>query len=86
MMEAIAGRDDRDRRSLPETGLRYLPLADKDLKGVKVGWTPDLGYAVVDPEVVAGLTAAVGVFESLGAVVEVATLDIEPAGLTFAVI
>ena len=86
MMEVIAGRDDRDRRSLPETGLRYLPLADKDLKGMKIGWTPDLGYAAVDPEVVAGLTAAVGVFESLGADVELATLDLEPPGMTFAVI
>ena len=86
MMEAIAGRDERDRRSLPETGLRYLPLADADLKGIKVGWTPDLGYAVVDPQVVAGVTAAASVFESLGAAVELAMLDLEFPGMAFAAI
>jgi len=86
MMEVIAGRDDRDRRSLPETGPRYLPLADAGLNGVKIGWTPDLGYAVVDPQVVAGVTAAADVFESLGAAVEPATLDLEHPGMAFAAI
>ena len=35
-MEIIAGRDDRDRFSLPETGLRYLPFLGADLKGLKI--------------------------------------------------
>jgi len=86
MMEVIAGRDDRDINSLPETKLEYLPSFKGDLKGLKVGWSPDLGYALVDPEVLAITTTALGVFESLGAEVEDAGLKLENQGRTFTII
>ena len=86
MLEAIAGRDDRDRRSLPETKLKYLPLPEGELKGLKVAWSSDLGYALVDPEVLAVTTSALSVFESLGAAVEEASLDLEHPGAFFGVI
>ena len=69
-MEIIAGRDDRDRFSLPETGLRYLPFLGADLKGLKIAWSRDLGYATVDPQVLKITEAAVKVFNTLGATVE----------------
>lgn len=86
MMEAIAGRDDRDVYSLPETKLEYLPFLQGDLKGVKVGWSSDLSYALVDPEVLAITTTALGVFESLGAEVEDAGLKLDNQGRTFSIV
>ena len=50
-MQVIAGRDDRDRFSLPDTGLRFLPIPNSALKGLRIAWSKDLGYAAVDPEV-----------------------------------
>ncbi|MBI2287476.1 MAG: amidase, partial [Chloroflexi bacterium] len=38
-MEVIAGRDDRDRFTLPDTGLRYLPSLGDNLKGLRIAWS-----------------------------------------------
>ncbi len=61
-MEIIAGRDDRDRFSLAETGLKYRPLLNADLKGLKIAWSRDMGYATVDPEISRITEAAVKTF------------------------
>ena len=86
MMEVIAGRDDRDIYSLPETKIEYLALLGRDLKGLRVGWSPDLGYALVDPQVLAITTSTLCVFESLGADVEDTGLELENQGPVFSVI
>ncbi len=71
-MEIIGGKDDRDRHSLPDTGLSYLPSLTGDLKGIRIAYSPDLGYAAVDPRVKSVTDRAAMVFESLGAAVELA--------------
>jgi len=70
MMEVIAGRDDRDHFSLPDAGLRYLSRLGGDLKGLKVAWSKDLGYAIVDPQVLDVTEVAVKTFANLGCAVE----------------
>ncbi len=75
-MEVIAGRDDRDPSSLPDTGLRYLPFPGTDLKGLRVAWSQDLGYAPLDPQVLKITEAAVKTFTTLGATVEIATPEV----------
>ena len=71
MMSVIAGPDDRDRHSLPKADFDWMDTLAGDLKGLKVAFTPDLGYAVVDPEVRAVAEKAARVFESdLGCTVE----------------
>ena len=82
-MEVIAGRDDRDRYSLPETGLHYLSSLGGNLKGLKIAWSPDLGYAIVDPRVLGVTSAAVGTFETLGAIVEAVTPETKNPRKTF---
>ncbi len=72
-MEVIAGRDDRDLYSLPDTELSYLPLPDADLKGLKIAWSQDLGYATVTPSIVQITQSAVKTFDALGATVEAAS-------------
>ncbi|MFU8796197.1 MAG: amidase, partial [Dehalococcoidia bacterium] len=72
-MEVIAGRDDRDRLSLPETDPRYLRFLDSDVRGLRVAWSKDLGYATVDPQLVRAVEAAVGVFDRLSSGVDEVT-------------
>jgi aspartyl-tRNA(Asn)/glutamyl-tRNA(Gln) amidotransferase subunit A len=52
-LDVAAGPDDRDRQSLPAVGYRYEDVIETlDVRGLKALWSPDLGYAVVEPEVV----------------------------------
>jgi aspartyl-tRNA(Asn)/glutamyl-tRNA(Gln) amidotransferase subunit A len=51
MMSVIAsGPDDRDRRTIPNN-VSWMEAFKGDIKGLRVAWTPDWGYAQVDPEV-----------------------------------
>ena len=57
-LDVTAGPDDRDRVTLPPAGVRYEEAIEAlDVSGLRVGWSLDLGFAVVDPEV-AELTRA----------------------------
>jgi aspartyl-tRNA(Asn)/glutamyl-tRNA(Gln) amidotransferase subunit A len=71
VLDVIAGGDDRDRDSLPREPGTYLDACDESVKGLHVAWTPDLGYARVDPRVQALCENAAAEFESLGCHVEV---------------
>lgn len=51
MLNAISGPDARDLSSLPEDGTDYLAELDRGIHGLRFAWTPDWGYAPVDPEV-----------------------------------
>jgi aspartyl-tRNA(Asn)/glutamyl-tRNA(Gln) amidotransferase subunit A len=48
-----------------------VAACDEPIKGLHVAWTPDLGYAVVEPEVQRLCENAAAEFESLGCHVEV---------------
>jgi aspartyl-tRNA(Asn)/glutamyl-tRNA(Gln) amidotransferase subunit A len=52
-LDVASGPDDRDRHSLPATAYRYEQIIETlDVKGLRALWTPDCGYAIVEPEVV----------------------------------
>jgi aspartyl-tRNA(Asn)/glutamyl-tRNA(Gln) amidotransferase subunit A len=75
MLSVIAsGPDMRDRYSLPKPEFDWLACARPgDLKGLRVAYSPDWGYAPVDPEVRRVVGEAVKVFErELGCIVEIA--------------
>lgn len=60
-LDVAAGPDDHDRTSLRPAGVTYEDLIDDlDVGGLRVVWSPDLGFAAVDPEVreIAGAAAA----------------------------
>jgi aspartyl-tRNA(Asn)/glutamyl-tRNA(Gln) amidotransferase subunit A len=71
MLDAVTGGDDRDRRALPGNAESFLEACDRDIRGLHVAWTPDLGYATVDPRVLAVCENAAAEFESFGCHVEV---------------
>ena len=69
-LDVTAGPDDRDRLSLPASGVRYEDAVETlDVAGLRVAWSDDLGFAAVDPEVLE-LTRAAG-----AALVEAAGLE-----------
>ncbi|HKJ00224.1 MAG TPA: amidase [bacterium] len=70
MLSVIAGPSELDRTSLEARPADYVRKLGKGLRGLKVGYSPDLGYLRVDPEIAEiSREAALG-FESLGAHVE----------------
>ncbi|MBI4284946.1 MAG: amidase [Chloroflexi bacterium] len=72
-MEVIAGRDDRDPLCLPDARPRYLSSLNAGIKGLRVAWSKDLGFAIVDPQVLKATEAAVRTFSTLGCIVEAAS-------------
>lgn len=71
MMSVLAGPDPRDRYTLPAAPYDWTQTVTGDIKGLKVGFSIDWGYAAVDPEVHRLVTAAAEAFETdLGCTVE----------------
>ncbi len=71
MMSVIAGPDPRDRFTLPAAPYDWRETTKGDLKGLKVAFSVDWGYAAVDPEVREVVTKAAKAFETdLGCTVE----------------
>ncbi|MDP9373256.1 MAG: amidase [Chloroflexota bacterium] len=71
LLDVIAGPDERDRLSLPAAGVDWLAACEGDVRGLRVAWSPDLGYARVDPEVRAIAEAAARRFaDDLGCALE----------------
>ena len=70
MLAALAGPDDRDMTSLEAQPEDFLRRLDERVAGLRVAYSPDLGYLKVDPEVAAPVADAARAFEELGCVVE----------------
>jgi aspartyl-tRNA(Asn)/glutamyl-tRNA(Gln) amidotransferase subunit A len=52
LLDVMAGPDRRDRTCLPPPSSRYLDAIEHlDVRGLRVAFSADLGFAVVDPEV-----------------------------------
>jgi len=70
MLNALAEPDARDWTSLPPEDVDYVDALEGGVEGLRVAFSPDLGYVSVQPEVQESVRAAVGVFEDMGARVE----------------
>jgi len=70
MLTVTAEPDARDWHGLPYDGRDYRDGLGDGVKGLKVAYSPALGYAHVDPEIAALVADAAKVFEDLGAHVE----------------
>jgi aspartyl-tRNA(Asn)/glutamyl-tRNA(Gln) amidotransferase subunit A len=71
MMSVAAGPDMRDRHSLPKADFDWTQCPVGDIRGKRVAYSADWGYAAVEPEVRRIVGAAVRVFErDLGCIVE----------------
>jgi len=73
LMSVIAGPDARDRHSIPAGDVDWLGAVKRDIKGLRIAYSPDWGFAAVDPQVRDIVQQAVSVFErDLGCHVELA--------------
>jgi aspartyl-tRNA(Asn)/glutamyl-tRNA(Gln) amidotransferase subunit A len=71
-LDIVVGPDPSDLRSLPRPEASWLAVLEDPRPPRRVAWSPTLGYAEVDDEVLAICTRAVDVMASLGAeIVEV---------------
>lgn len=71
MLSVITGPDPRDRYSIPAGDVDYRKATTDSIKGLRIAYSEDWGYAPVDPEVRRVVSEAVRVFETdLGCTVE----------------
>jgi aspartyl-tRNA(Asn)/glutamyl-tRNA(Gln) amidotransferase subunit A len=70
MLTVLAMPDARDWHALPYDGRDYRIGLEQGVRGLKIAFSPTLGFAEVDPEVAAAVADAARVFEELGAIVE----------------
>lgn len=82
LLQTIAGYDARDAGAVAEEVPDFLAACDQSPKGLRIAWSPTLGYGEPDPEVLATVAAAVEVFEELGCqVTEVEKVFDDPVDL-----
>jgi aspartyl-tRNA(Asn)/glutamyl-tRNA(Gln) amidotransferase subunit A len=70
LLNVLARPDPRDPYTLPTETRDYLAGIDDGVRGLRIAYSPDLGYARVDPEIALCCAAAARLFEELGAIVE----------------
>ena len=71
MLSVMAGPDPRDRHTIPTSDVDWIGCLSGDIQGLRVAFSPDLGYVAVDPAVREVVQNAVTVFEEdLGCHVE----------------
>ena len=82
LLQTIAGYDARDAGAVAAEVPDFLAACDQSPKGLRIAWSPTLGYGEPDPEVLATVAAAVEVFEDLGCqVTEVEKVFDDPVDL-----
>jgi len=83
LLSAMAGTDPRDPAVYPSDPSIFAKPLDRDFKGVRVAWCPDLGGLPVDHRVRSVLEAQRKTFIDLGCIVEDACPDLRDADEIF---
>jgi aspartyl-tRNA(Asn)/glutamyl-tRNA(Gln) amidotransferase subunit A len=74
VMSVTAGPDPRDRHSIPNEGVDWIGALRRSIRGKRIAYSADWGYAPVEPEVAAIARDAARVFErDLGCIIEEAS-------------
>jgi aspartyl-tRNA(Asn)/glutamyl-tRNA(Gln) amidotransferase subunit A len=84
MMNVLTLPDARDWHQLPYDARDYRIGLDDGVRGLRIAYSANLGYANVDPEIAALVKAAALRFAELGAIVEEKDPGFENAGDIFA--
>ena len=70
LLQVLAGQDSRDVGCIRQESPDFLAALDQGVAGLRIAWSPDLGYGAVDPEVIEATSLATRVFEELGCSVD----------------
>ncbi len=65
-LDQVVGPDAHDPWSLPHPGFSYAQALGRPLDRLKIAYSPDLGYAIVQSDVASAVEQAVKVLEKLG--------------------
>ena len=77
LLDILGGYDKRDPYSLQDAPANFADGLDLGIKGVKIAWSSDLGYAAVEKETREVTYLAATVFKDLGADVDEPVLSLE---------
>ena len=77
MLDAIASPEASGFSKLPPKGISYLGSLNRNIRGLRIGWSRDLGYLPVRKEIQEITESAVSIFEELGCKVEEARINLE---------
>ncbi|MFF4607211.1 amidase [Streptomyces sp. NPDC001339] len=84
LLSAMAGPDPRCPLSLETPGEAFAVSLDREPRGLRLAWSPDLGgFAPCDPDVLAVLEPQLSVLEELGCHIDAACPDLTGADETF---
>ena len=83
LLSVMAGSDSRDPGCFPSNPTVFAKPLDRNLKGVRVAWCPDLGGLPLDRRVRVVLESQRATFEHLGCIVEEACPDLSGADEVF---
>jgi aspartyl-tRNA(Asn)/glutamyl-tRNA(Gln) amidotransferase subunit A len=88
LLDVMAGPDGRDRTCLPAPTTRYLDVLERTkLSNLRVAWSTDFGFAVVDPEVAQLCGSAAKAFvDSLGATLVDRPIELDDYVRTYAAV
>ena len=75
LLDVVAGPDERDPCSLPPANVEFSTEIHRGIEGVRIAYSPDLGYARVDAEVAKLCEQGANRLNEVGAVVEPVELD-----------
>jgi amidase len=70
LLSVMAGPSGLDPVSLPDDPAIFAKRLDRNFKGTRIAWTPNLGYLPVEPVVVDTTIKAVPILERMGCIVE----------------
>ena len=77
LLQALAGPDPRDPVTMRDAPPDFMENLAGGVRGWRIAWSADLGYAGVDPEVVQVTEQAAMMFQELGATVEPTDLALD---------
>jgi aspartyl-tRNA(Asn)/glutamyl-tRNA(Gln) amidotransferase subunit A len=85
-LDAVVGPHPSDPDSLPHPGISYVEALERLPERLRIAWSPTLGYAHVQPDVMRRAREAVDVFKRLGHHVEEIDQGIPDPGMAWVVV
>lgn len=79
-IDAVTGTHEADPTSLPHPGYKYEDVLEKLPKKLRIAWSPTLGYANVEPDVLRETENAAKAFQAMGHTVELVEAPISDTG------
>ena len=83
LLQVLSGWDSRDPNALRDLPSDYLAATDKDIKGLKFGWSPDFGGFPVNSEIKNISEQAAHTFEDIGCTVAEYDIRLDTPSDTF---